>query len=335
MINFSTLSLKKPAKKGLLSNKTVPVLLDGFGDDDDSDDDGRDMIRRTMAANAKKSAKDAQTSKAQVEAEIPGLLDYDKKPEETPVSEVKQKPAASNQSKFIQAMKMQAEQREAEREMTNQRIISTEAKKTDHLYADVDAEIAPIATPVFIKKSEEARKRAAADAVIDAIDESRSAANIGFSAFNTTLLNKRTADPAEEEDKEREDYQDQLREYLKKKDIQRKQQRREKYQRLKEAQNQPQPEPEPEPEPEPAPKPVVEEQPPPKEAVEKTASTEDNSPPVALSTAETIKKLEHVDIDRRKRVLERRKVRMARRNNEKDIEILRDRFLTRKLQSMS
>ena len=335
MINFGTVSLKKPTKQGLLANKTVPVVLAGFGDDDDdSGDEGGDLIRRTMEANAKKNKRNEEASKNQIEMEIPGLLDYDTKDE--PKKEII-KQETNNQSKFIQAMKIQAEQREAEREITNQRIISNEAKRTDHLYSDVDNEIAPIATPVFIKKSEEARKRAATDAVINAIDDSRSAAKTGFAAFNSTLLQKRAAEPTDDDDeKESEEYQDQLRNYLQKKDQQRKQERREKYQRLKEEQREQPPSEEQPAAPLQSSKEVIENNNP-EPVGDSVPKTETDKPAIqtALSTAETIEKLTYVAADRKKNVLERRKERMARRNTDADIESLRDRFLKRKLESMT
>eukprot|EP01063_Lacrimia_lanifica_P018156 TRINITY_DN25108_c0_g1_i1.p1 TRINITY_DN25108_c0_g1~~TRINITY_DN25108_c0_g1_i1.p1 ORF type:complete len:337 (+),score=159.58 TRINITY_DN25108_c0_g1_i1:91-1011(+) len=301
---------------------------------------------------------------AKAEAECPGIFDFEerwdaaeKKKEEAEETRKSRKGLTS--AKWVADMKKTAMERQTEREMTDLRLIQREAETTDHLYKEVDADVAPIITPSYRLKLTEQAHRAKAAAEKEKEEAENAVEQIGFKSFKTAMMKAQAgevdAEPTEEEDARKE-----LEIYLHQKEAKKKKERRARYLAMKKQQR---PDLIAEAEAEEAdatpadaaPPPPSHAEPAPAEPADADAAMEGNdegagekaaegagegaagteaAEPQATSTKQVIEQLAYVDADRKRIVREQRLSRRRKRNDEDDVDRARDRYLRRKLERM-
>eukprot|EP00659_Diplonema_papillatum_P015237 gene15237-23273_t len=229
-MTFTGLMPKK--KVGLMSKPKVSVVVKAFDDEssDEADGDGRDMVRKAIEAQAAKNELIAEETRKRVEAECPEVFQYDERYEEiekqkSAIEKAKRQHAASRDSKWIADMKRAASKRETERELTDLRLIQQEAEATNHMYSEVDHDVAPIVTAAYRRKIEEQRLKAEQDAVVAVQEDAHAAEKIGFASFKMNQL--KTLTRTQEEEQPEDEYEKELEGYLQKKEQQRKKERRE------------------------------------------------------------------------------------------------------------
>ena len=239
---------KKPVQEE--DDDDAPAFGFGGHDSDDSGDEKGRMAKQ-MRQQARRNEFEAERARAKLEAECgAGVLDFQGGGEgdgaDDDVGDIDEESAAKRRrvgeaakpavepakkappaSRFIADMKKAAVEREKDREMTDIRLIQSEASRTNHLYADVDGEIAPIVTAGYSRKIEEQRERKTAEDEEEAAQKKKAVEKTGFLGFNSYLLNAqlKTNEVADPE----EDYQKELQVYLHKKEQQKKTDRRKKY----------------------------------------------------------------------------------------------------------
>ena len=238
-MQFSFGGLKKAAVKPAAPKQSTSNagFGCGFGDNDSDSDsaDGKKRMGVEMKEQSERNKREAEVIRKEC-ADVFAAFEQDAPdaPDTATTSLETDAPPAplkfKKTSRFIASMKQSAIQREQDREHTDIRIIRDQAQKTDHLYTEVDAAVAPINTIEYTKKLKEQEEAAMRAADTKEFEKQNAVEKVGMMGFGMSFVESqmKRGDDEKVEDPE-EETQRQLEIFLHKKEQKRKKERRAKY----------------------------------------------------------------------------------------------------------